>query len=88
MAKPKGITVADLCDSYEGYVFLYCDVCSAEYSATRGDYWNTPLDHVFTCAHGAGESDSLYAEDPPADMRLVRKVTRLVNVKRAKESTP
>lgn len=82
MAKPKGITVADLRDSYEGHVFLYCGVCDSKYSATRGDYWNTPLDHVFMCSHGAGESDSLDAEDPPANMRLVRKVIRLVNVRR------
>ena len=28
---------------------IYCPVCGSEYSAHKGDYWDTPLDHVFTC---------------------------------------
>jgi hypothetical protein len=46
--------------------FLYCEVCRAHYSANAGDYWAVPQDHVFTCC-----------EEP---MRLVRQVTRLVDV--------
>jgi hypothetical protein len=46
------ITVADLTDQIglKGTrPFLYCQVCREVYSANKGDYWNTPADHVFTC---------------------------------------
>lgn len=29
--------------------YLYCRKCGSEYSAAAGDYWNTPLGHVFKC---------------------------------------
>jgi hypothetical protein len=79
MAKRKqGVTVADLSDGYEGHVFLYCDVCGAEFSACKGDYFATSADHVFQCDHG-GEGN--FYGMPPVNMRLVRKVTRLVGVR-------
>lgn len=28
---------------------MHCGVCSAEYSANAGDYWNHPEDHEFKC---------------------------------------
>jgi hypothetical protein len=28
---------------------LYCEVCGAENSASKGDYWNCRPDYVFTC---------------------------------------
>jgi hypothetical protein len=62
----KGVTVADLRDNYDGHVFLFCECCGGEYSATRGDYWQKPVTEVFACC------------DEP--MRLVRKVTTLVDV--------
>lgn len=30
-------------------VFLYCDTCGGEYSATRGDYFLRAPDHVMRC---------------------------------------
>jgi hypothetical protein len=53
------VKVSDLKDKYDGNVMLYCECCSSECSATRGDYFQRPLDHTFTCC---GEP-----------MRLVRK---------------
>jgi len=69
------VTVADLRDHYEGRVFLVCPTCFAEYSAHKGDYWNLPAEHVFTCEHGG---DDTY---PEANCRLVRRETRLVDVR-------
>jgi hypothetical protein len=81
------VRVSDLKDRYEGRVFLYCDVCGAEYSAHRGDYFMLPDDHVFTCDHGATEVDTLdyrpsdeVPPDPPTPLRLVRKLSRLEDV--------
>lgn len=31
---------------------LLCRACGGEYSATRGDYFLLPRDHVLTCANG------------------------------------
>lgn len=50
-------------------VCLYCPVCHGEYSATRGDYFMAP-NHVLKCG-GKGHGG------PTANLRLVRKVTRL-----------
>ena len=61
------VTVADLRDDYEGHVFLVCPICFGEYSAHAGDYWNLPKDHVMQCCD--------------VDMRLVRRETRLVDVR-------
>lgn len=33
---------------YAGRV-MYCKVCGAQYSANRGDYWDTPEEYVFKC---------------------------------------
>ena len=30
-------------------VVMYCYECGAMYSADKGDYWNYPDDHTFTC---------------------------------------
>jgi hypothetical protein len=72
--KSRGVTTADLKDDYEGHVFLYCEECFGEFSACKSDYWYMPADEVFTCNHGG-------AYDPPANMRLVRRETRLVGVR-------
>ena len=78
--KATGVTVADLKDKYNegGRVFLFCDVCGAEYSATKGDYWNHPSDHVFTCDHGGEEGN--FGDFPETPMRLVRKECRFVDL--------
>lgn len=52
--------------------FLYCARCGAEYSATPGDYWNLPADHVFKC----GEC-----------RRLMRLVTRHVEYRDWKQAS-
>lgn len=80
--RATGVTVADLKDKYEGgHVFLFCDVCGAEYSATKGDYWNHRSDHVFTCDHGAAQGeDGDFSDFPETPMRLVRKECRLVDL--------
>ena len=28
---------------------MVCRVCSAEYSANKGDYWDVKEEHIFTC---------------------------------------
>jgi hypothetical protein len=77
MAKrKKGVTVADLKPG-QAYGFLYCDVCGQECSADKSDYWNHPLDYVFTCDHGGAWEE--YGPELP--MRLVRRETRLVDVR-------
>lgn len=63
------VTVADLKDHYEGHVFLYCETCFGEYSATKGDYWDMPEEEAFTCDHCG------------TNLRLVRRETRLVDVR-------
>lgn len=40
--------VQDLPEHSNG-VFLYCPVCSAQYSAARGDYFMLPGDRVIRC---------------------------------------
>lgn len=29
---------------------LHCPLCGGEWSGNRGDYWNIPENHVFTCS--------------------------------------
>jgi len=29
--------------------FLYCFNCGSEHSASSGDYWNLPDNHIFKC---------------------------------------
>jgi hypothetical protein len=58
-SKRGGVTVADLRD-YSGLDLpsshvrvLHCPECGAINSASRGDYFSVPQDHVFTCECGA-----------------------------------
>lgn len=30
---------------------MFCPICTSEYSANRGDYWNVPDDYVFKCCN-------------------------------------
>jgi len=39
------VRVKDLLDSTSS--FIYCPMCGAEFSATRGDYFQLSPDHVF-----------------------------------------
>jgi hypothetical protein len=66
------IRVNDLKDHYIGRerpILLCVGECGGEFSATRGDYFQLPADHIFECC------------DEP--MRLVFKRTRYVDAKRA-----
>jgi hypothetical protein len=29
--------------------YLFCRKCGSTFSATPGDYWSTPLEHLFKC---------------------------------------
>ncbi len=48
------VTSKDLKDQilhHEDKSMLLCTVCGSEYSANKGDYWDTPDNHVFKCCH-------------------------------------
>lgn len=29
--------------------YMLCQDCGKQWGGTRGDYWNCPKDHIFTC---------------------------------------
>ena len=65
----RAIKVSDLQDQTGKsgpHPFLYCEVCDAEFSANKGDYFMHPDDHVF---EHCGER-----------MRLVRRAVKLIDV--------
>ena len=39
---------------------LHCTECGAEFSGHRGNYWNRPEDHVFTCRECGGEMELVF----------------------------
>ena len=41
----------DLMDKSRASEFLYCTVCGAENSASKGDYFMLPENHVFKCCN-------------------------------------
>ena len=50
----KKIRVADLQDQTNKpypWPILYCSMCGEEYSAHKGDYWNSSPNHVFQHCH-------------------------------------
>lgn len=59
------VRVRDLPVNSKG-ISLHCDVCSASYSATRGDYFWAPVARILVCCR--------------QPMRLVRKVVRYETV--------
>jgi hypothetical protein len=80
MSKP--ITVNDLpevaLDRKGHQVFLYCPECGAEYSATAGDYFWMPKGEAFYCTN-----DDLHQLGLSEPLQLMRRVTRLVQVRRS-----
>lgn len=36
----------------DGTRVMLCPACGSTYSAHRGDYWDTPENHKFTCCDG------------------------------------
>ena len=72
----RGATRADL-DSAPANAFLYCPDCGARYSATPGDYWQSPADHAFTCEHGEDPQD---LPDGPTPMILAVEQCAIVPV--------
>ncbi len=49
--------------------YMACQVCGKTIGGTRGDYWEYPMDYVFTCECGS------------KDIALVKNVTQQVIIK-------